>query len=347
MTHECTWVLPLCAAVASPHARAGCELHVSKMAVCVGEMCVPIPKSAKKILAPAAKRAAKSQPAPSKKDPVPASDWVVPQASPAPAGSAALQKLFGASLVDRRGGTVSTGEALRDCDAIGIYFSAHWCPPCRQFTPYLASTYLELKKRKRFEIVFASSDKGPDEFESYLNEMPWLAVPYHERGIKEVLSKVYGVRGIPALVIINGNGDLISKDGRTLVSQDPRGTTWLPEPPKRRPPPPPKAVAAASKQERPTPAAPCTTTLKTVRVDSGGDLKRAEVGPLKDLSAVNAWTSEFDTGENVAVSDGAAADALIAHHAAASPTSSSSPRRRRPPSPHVHTHTHARTVFWG
>jgi thiol-disulfide isomerase/thioredoxin len=26
-------------------------------------------------------------------------------------------------------------------DVIGLYFSAHWCPPCRGFTPHLAETY--------------------------------------------------------------------------------------------------------------------------------------------------------------------------------------------------------------
>jgi nucleoredoxin len=28
---------------------------------------------------------------------------------------------------------------------VGLYFSAHWCPPCRGFTPNLVAKYNELK----------------------------------------------------------------------------------------------------------------------------------------------------------------------------------------------------------
>lgn len=41
-----------------------------------------------------------------------------------------------------------------------LYFSAHWCPPCRQFTPMLISFYKQLRlQRGDFEIVFMSRDK--------------------------------------------------------------------------------------------------------------------------------------------------------------------------------------------
>ena len=39
----------------------------------------------------------------------------------------------------------------------GIYFSAHWCPPCRKFTPHLVEFYKQLRGTDReFEVVFAS-----------------------------------------------------------------------------------------------------------------------------------------------------------------------------------------------
>ena len=36
-------------------------------------------------------------------------------------------------------GTMTSVPAadLDDCDVIGLYFSAHWCPPCKAFTPQL------------------------------------------------------------------------------------------------------------------------------------------------------------------------------------------------------------------
>ena len=67
---------------------------------------------------------------------------------------------------------------------LGLYFSAHWCPPCRSFTPKLAEWYSRLTTgplKDKFEIVFVSSDKDEDSFDSYFDEMPWLALPFHER----------------------------------------------------------------------------------------------------------------------------------------------------------------------
>jgi nucleoredoxin len=50
---------------------------------------------------------------------------------------------------------VSTVEAL-DGKAVMIYFSAHWCPPCRRFTPMLVQSYNQMKAAgKNVEIVFA------------------------------------------------------------------------------------------------------------------------------------------------------------------------------------------------
>ena len=37
-------------------------------------------------------------------------------------------------------GTVKTAEALKD-KYVALYFSAHWCPPCRGFTPKLSEWY--------------------------------------------------------------------------------------------------------------------------------------------------------------------------------------------------------------
>ena len=62
----------------------------------------------------------------------------------------------------------------------GLYFSAHWCPPCRSFTPQLAKFYTDFKKEhpSDFEIVFISCDNDEDSFKSYFKEMPWLSLPF-------------------------------------------------------------------------------------------------------------------------------------------------------------------------
>jgi len=116
---------------------------------------------------------------------------------------------------------------------VGIYFSAHWCPPCRGFTPQLAKLYTTYKGAgKNFEIVFASSDRDEKAFSEYFAEMPWLAIPYSERECKEKLSKKFKVKGIPTLVILDTDGSVITTDGRSAVTEDATGENfpWKPKP---------------------------------------------------------------------------------------------------------------------
>ena len=49
---------------------------------------------------------------------------------------------------------------------VAIYFSAHWCPPCRGFTPQLAQLYKDVTAAgKKFGVLFVSSDKDEKSFE--------------------------------------------------------------------------------------------------------------------------------------------------------------------------------------
>ena len=56
----------------------------------------------------------------------------------------AMQSLFGEKL-QTKDGLQDTSQVLAGKGNVGIYFSAHWCPPCRGFTPKLAESYLEMK----------------------------------------------------------------------------------------------------------------------------------------------------------------------------------------------------------
>jgi len=146
--------------------------------------------------------------------------------------SASLIKLLGNELLSSSG-TVPTGDALKGKQAVGLYFSAHWCPPCRGFTPELAKVYKGLvDSGKSFEIVFVSSDRDEDSFKEYFAEQPWLALPYSARSTKAALSKKFKVNGIPTLVILDGEtGATITTDGREVVMEDPKGEAFPWQPP--------------------------------------------------------------------------------------------------------------------
>jgi len=125
---------------------------------------------------------------------------------------------------------VPTADALAGKVAVGLYFSAHWCPPCRQFTPMLGKMYTDAFKAKGLEIIFVSSDKTEEAFDDYYGTQPWLALPYADRELKAKLSKKYKVNGIPTLVILGPDGELITADGREAVMEDPTGAQlpWKP-----------------------------------------------------------------------------------------------------------------------
>lgn len=143
--------------------------------------------------------------------------------------------LFGDNLnvkgIDGNKTTVSTNSHLANKYVL-VYFSAHWCPPCRGFTPSLCEFYQKLQSKGQcpFEIVFVSSDKDESAFNEYYGEMPFASLPFSERETKGKLSSRFGVSGIPMLVVLDTDGSLMSKKGRNLVSGDPEGDKfpWKP-----------------------------------------------------------------------------------------------------------------------
>lgn len=127
------------------------------------------------------------------------------------------KETFGRRVYNMEGD--STKSETLGAKIYGIYFSAHWCPPCRSFSPVLVDTYNQIKKNGgEFEILFVSSDRSEDAMFEYMEElkMPWLAVD-HKSSEADDLKEKYEVRGIPKLVIIDASGKLITADGRKDV----------------------------------------------------------------------------------------------------------------------------------
>ncbi|CAJ1940139.1 unnamed protein product [Sphenostylis stenocarpa] len=99
-----------------------------------------------------------------------------------------------------------------------LYFSAHWCPPCRAFLPKLIDAYHKIKaKGNALEVVFISSDRDQASFDEFFGEMPWLALPFGDSR-KQFLSRKFRVSGIPMLVAIGSSGKTSTTEARDLVS---------------------------------------------------------------------------------------------------------------------------------
>ncbi|KAL7571076.1 hypothetical protein ACA910_003789 [Epithemia clementina (nom. ined.)] len=112
-----------------------------------------------------------------------------------------------------------------------LYFSSHWCGPCKTFTPLLCDLYKSLKSQNTedFEIVFCSMDAFECEYNHYCNSMPWWCLPF-QSPVASRLATMYKAEGIPSLVVIDRDGRLITRDAVSQVACDPAGLNfpWRP-----------------------------------------------------------------------------------------------------------------------
>ena len=127
---------------------------------------------------------------------------------------ASLVDSFTGKLVRCRDGIVEQADAsaLASKKLIAFYFSAHWCPPCRKFTPELVDYYNRVApKHPEFELIFVSYDKSRFNWETYMRDakMPWLAIDYDQLGGFQNLKQAGG-DGIPSLLVIDGQSRMVA-----------------------------------------------------------------------------------------------------------------------------------------
>lgn len=145
----------------------------------------------------------------------------LPKASPAKkAISPGLAEMLPEELLDSTGKKISRDELAGK--TVGFYFSAHWCPPCRAFTPNLVK--FRDSNKDDFEVVFVSSDRSPDAQMGYMKEtkMKWYTLP-HRSSEANALNQKFAIRGIPALIIVSPEGETVTRNGRGDVSSNPDG----------------------------------------------------------------------------------------------------------------------------
>ena len=94
-----------------------------------------------------------------------------------------------------------------------FYYSASWCGPCRRFTPDLVGFYRGFKPdHPNFELIFVNLDENEDAMENYMrtDSMPWPAIWRADVDNPELEAKKYCGSGIPCLVLVDSNGNVIS-----------------------------------------------------------------------------------------------------------------------------------------
>ena len=103
-----------------------------------------------------------------------------------------------------------SGQPHRLSDFSGQFvlldFWATWCPPCREELPRINTLYHQLKGKDL--VVLGVKDEDAGTIRGFLKkhdcELPTLV------DSKRVVHKMYGVRAIPTLVIINRTGVVVA-----------------------------------------------------------------------------------------------------------------------------------------
>ena len=115
-------------------------------------------------------------------------------------------------IVDKQGNEVSL-ETLQLTSVVAVYFSASWHWPYQAFTEELAKLYNKCKEEgKSFEVIFISTDKEETDFDNYYSKMPWFALKYEDRDLKEAISRAFEVEGPQALILLKGDGEMLCND---------------------------------------------------------------------------------------------------------------------------------------
>ena len=91
-------------------------------------------------------------------------------------------------------------------------FWATWCPPCRAELPNVIKTY-EAHHKDGFEIIGISLDQDREKLTAFIKEKNMTWPQYFDgKGSQNKLAVKYGVLGIPATYLLDGQGNIIGKE---------------------------------------------------------------------------------------------------------------------------------------
>lgn len=132
------------------------------------------------------------------------------QGAQAHSSTAIADQIKGDLVLWKNGGLSHYDDlTLEKRKVFALYFSAHWCAPCRKFTPKLVDFYNRAApQHPEFELLFISNDRSPFGMETSMSQMPWPAIEFGKLPSKQGLKK-YAGDSIPCLVVVDASGRVL------------------------------------------------------------------------------------------------------------------------------------------
>ena len=123
------------------------------------------------------------------------------------------QKYTDFAIKDTEGKDVKLSDYVAKNKYTLVDFWASWCVPCRHEMPNVKRNY-EAYKSKGFGVVGVSTDKDLDAWKKAIDD---LGLTWPQTSDKESdfqATKMYGIVGIPATILIDQEGTIVARDLR-------------------------------------------------------------------------------------------------------------------------------------
>lgn len=140
---------------------------------------------------------------------------IIPNLQPSPAGEESIfEQLLGQKLITNpQLHKSSTKGCVKDQELVGLYFGAVWKSDCKRFNAILKDFYYNTAQQNNLEIIYISADRSLIEFKDCYATMPFLAMPAGTTSLKNDLTKALKINEMPALVILDNEGNVVTVQG--------------------------------------------------------------------------------------------------------------------------------------
>lgn len=112
-------------------------------------------------------------------------------------------------------------DEFKKFQVVSLFFAAGSTTTRFEFISKLKDVYQEINSmtENALEIIFVSCDPDVKQFEEFYGMMPWAALPFEEKDLRDQLLEHYPSKEFPELVILKKNGGIGTKNGRADIEK--------------------------------------------------------------------------------------------------------------------------------